>query len=178
MAAQLFMWLVAFVIVGFLWFWIVRPILEDWGVIGPYVPPRYDPETKQIVKDFAPTMHAAANDMSTPAQRTATDGDGRTDGRPVSAPNPWMERLQVDRTRAAVIELLVYSGWRVEQIRTIVKGENGAIGSEVDAARQRLGVDEPARVILVSKRGGEPTPLPMDRPLRYPDDPSLEFKAP
>lgn len=116
MAAQLFMWLVAFVIVGFLWFWIVRPILEDWGVIGPYVPPRYDPETKQIVKDSAPAMHAAANDMSTPAQRTATDGDGRTDGRPVSAPNPWMERLQVDRTRAAVIELMVYSGWRVEQI--------------------------------------------------------------
>lgn len=29
-----FMWLVAFVIVGFLWFWIVRPILEDWGVIA------------------------------------------------------------------------------------------------------------------------------------------------
>jgi hypothetical protein len=37
MAAQLFMWLVAFVIAGFLWFWIVRPILEDWGVIGPGV---------------------------------------------------------------------------------------------------------------------------------------------
>ncbi len=167
MAAQLFMWLVAFVIVGFLWFWIVRPILEDWGVIGPYVPPRYDPETKQIVKDSAPPTPAAANDMSTPAQRTAADGGGRTDGRPVSAPNPWMERLQVDRTRAAVIELMVYSGWRVEQIRTVIKGENAALGAEIDAARQRLGMPEAPRIIAVSERGAPQRPLVLDRELEY-----------
>lgn len=167
MAAQLFMWLVAFVIAGFLWFWIVRPILEDWGVIGPYVPPRYDAETKRIVNTLPAAEPAAAHDMSTPAARTNADGaDEETDGR-VSAPNPWMERLQVDRTRAAVIELMVYSGWRVEQIRTVIKGENASIGAEIDAARQRLGIPEAPRIIAVSERGAPQRPLVLDRELEY-----------
>ena len=163
MAAQLFMWLVAFVIVGFLWFWIVRPILEDWGVIGPYVPPRYDAETKKVVNEYQVAALAVTNDMSTPAARTNADEDGRTDGRPVSAADAWLDRFEVDRTKTAAIELMVYSGWTVAQIRAVIKGENAALGAEIDAARQRLGIaPEQPRAIPLRPRTGDDRVLVLD----------------
>ena len=163
MAAQLFMWLVAFVIVGFLWFWIVRPILEDWGVIGPYVPPRYDAETKRIVSNLPAAEPAAAHDMSTPAARTNADGaDEETDGR-VSVADQWLDRFEVDRTKTAAIELMVYSGWTVAQIRAVIKGENAALGAEIDAARQRLGIaPEQPRAIPLRPRTGDERVLVLD----------------
>lgn len=163
MAAQLFMWLVAFVIAGFLWFWIVRPILEDWGVIGPYVPPRYDAETKRIVNTLPAAEPAAAHDMSTPAARTNADGaDEETDGR-VSVADQWLDRFEVDRTKTAAIELMVYSGWTVAQIRAVIKGENAALGAEIDAARQRLGIaPEQPRAIPLRPRTGDERVLVLD----------------
>ena len=163
MAAQLFMWLVAFVIVGFLWFWIVRPILEDWGVIGPYVPPRYDAETKRIVNTLPAAAPAAAHDMSTPAARTNADGaDEETDGR-VSVADQWLDRFEVDRTKTAAIELMVYSGWTVAQIRAVIKGENAALGAEIDAARQRLGIaPEQPRAIPLRPRHADERALVLD----------------
>jgi len=163
MAAQLFMWLVAFVIAGFLWFWIVRPILEDWGVIGPYVPPRYDAETKRIVSNLPAAEPAAAHDMSTPAARTNADGaDEETDGR-VSVADQWLDRFEVDRTKTAAIELMVYSGWTVAQIRAVIKGENAALGAEIDAARQRLGIaPEQPRAIPLRPRTGDERVLVLD----------------
>lgn len=163
MAAQLFMWLVAFVIVGFLWFWIVRPILEDWGVIGPYVPPRYDAETKRIVNTSQVAAPAAVHDMSTPAARTDADENGRTETGRVSAADQWLDRFEVDRTKTTAIELMVYSGWSVAQIRAVVKGENAALGAEIDAARQRLGIEpEPPRVIPLRPRNDTERVLVLD----------------
>jgi hypothetical protein len=66
-----------------------------------------------------------------------------------------LARLEVDRTKAAVIELLVYSDWTTAEIRTVVKGENATIGAEVDAARKKLGVDPPERTLRVRDEKGE-----------------------
>lgn len=135
---------------------------------------------RRTVYDLVRTLQqeldeARANYVAQEPQ-TATDGDGRTDGRRVSEADQWLERLKVDRTRAATIELMVYSGWKVEQIRSVVKGENSAISVDVEAARQRLGIAEAPRVIPVSERGSDPRPLVLER--RWHDDPELEFKPP
>lgn len=76
--------------------------------------------------------------------------DGQTD--PVSAQYDAIGRLSVDRTRGAVIDVLVRAGWDVGRIRGVLKGDNGVIGAEVAAARQRLGLDTPTRTITVSER--------------------------
>lgn len=63
-------------------------------------------------------------------------------------------RLMLDRDRAALIEALVSAGWNVGQIRAQLRGDNGVIGEEIAAARQRLGLStsEP-RVIPVGRDG-------------------------
>lgn len=84
-----------------------------------------------------------------------TNKTDRPDGR-VSVAEQWMGRLEVDRTRAAVIELMVYSGWQVGEIRSLLKGDNAVIGHEVAAARQRLGLgDDPPRTFKVRDERGE-----------------------
>jgi hypothetical protein len=82
----------------------------------------------------------------------------RTDGADepsVSLVNQLLSRLEVDRTKAAVIELLVYSDWTTAEIRAVLKGENAAIGAEVDAARKRLGISPPDRQLRVRDERGE-----------------------
>jgi hypothetical protein len=66
----------------------------------------------------------------------------------VSVADQWLDRLEVDRTRAALIELLVYSEWSLSEIRSMIKGDNGTIGAEVEAARQRL--EKPPRLMHVN----------------------------
>lgn len=65
------------------------------------------------------------------------------------------QQLPNNRTRRQMIELLVYSGWDVGQIRSVIKGDNGAIGVEVEAAKQRLGIVETPRMLRVKDDGGE-----------------------
>ena len=98
-AAQLFMWLVAFVIVGFLWFWIVRLILEDWGVIGPYVPPRYDAETKRIVNTLPAAEPLPRMICQLRRRGTNADGAGRRDGRTRLCRKSVDGPFEVDRTK-------------------------------------------------------------------------------
>jgi hypothetical protein len=101
--------------------------------------------------------------MSTPAARTNADGaDEETDGR-VSVADQWLDRFEVDRTKTAAIELMVYSGWTVAQIRAVIKGENAALGAEIDAARQRLGIaPEQPRAIPLRPRTGDERVLVLD----------------
>ena len=66
-----------------------------------------------------------------------------------------MPRLQLDRTKTAIIEVLVYNGWRVGDIRAALKGDNGAIGAEVDAARKKLGIFPQERTLRVRDIHGE-----------------------
>lgn len=60
--------------------------------------------------------------------------------------------LDIDnrRDRAAALTLLVALGWTTAEIRSVVKGENAAIGADVDAARRRLGVDAPPRFVTIN----------------------------
>jgi hypothetical protein len=90
--------------------------------------------------------------MPAPRAQTAQT-DRQTDM--VSEADVWLDRLELDRTKTALIELLVYSGWDVGQIRGVIKGDNGAIGSEIDAAKKRLGMIEPSRHIRVRDDHGE-----------------------
>jgi hypothetical protein len=55
----------------------------------------------------------------------------------------------------AWIELMLYSGYTTAEIRALLKGENGAIGQEVDAARKRLGIVAPDRQLRVKDEKGE-----------------------
>lgn len=96
-----------------------------------------------LVKSFSELMSRAR-----PAQ-VADETDGPTDRPSVSAVDPFFDRLQLDKTKTAVIEVLVYSGWTTGEIRSVIKGDNGAIGAEVEAARVRLGIDQPERVLKV-----------------------------
>lgn len=82
--------------------------------------------------------------------------------------DPWTDRIQVDRTKTALIELLVYSGWGVGEIRGVLKGDTGALGIEIEAVRVRLGLDAPAPHVtpIVGRRTSA----------QFQDDPDLEYQ--
>lgn len=101
-----------------------------------------------IVNTFQPVMSRPS------AYPMADETDRHADRPSVSADDSWIARLELDRSKAVLIELLVYSGWQVGEIRAVVKGDNGAIGVEVDAARKRLGVEPPE---LRTPIAGRPT---------------------
>lgn len=124
--AILFSVAVTILIVGWLWFYIARPILIDYGVI------RVDDEGEIVSRSQA--VMASRESPATPDEQT----DRQTDE--VSATDRWTRRLEVDRSKTALIELMVYTGWTVGEIRAVIKGDNGAIGLEIEAARRRLGM--------------------------------------
>lgn len=161
LAPTLFAAFVAIVIAGWLWFYVVRPILEDYGVMCAAPMPHYDPETKQLVNRYQDD----GDDYVDPAPQTAQTDRRQTDRQPVSTPSESPSRLQLDRTRTAVIEELLTHGWNVGEIRGVVKGDNGTIGAEIDAARQRLGIDVEPRTIPVKERGGDTRYVALDEDL-------------
>jgi hypothetical protein len=78
----------------------------------------------------------------------------------VSVADQWLDRMELDRTRTTMIELMVYSGWKVGEIRAVLKGDNGVIGTEIEAARQRLGiVDEPRQLRVRDDQGERLIPM-------------------
>jgi len=83
-----------------------------------------------------------------------TDQTDNADRPSVSAGLLRVPRLQLDRTKTAVIEVLVYNGWGVGEIRAVLKGDSNAFGAEVEAARLRLGIDPPARELRVRDEKG------------------------
>lgn len=94
-------------------------------------------------------------DPATPSQTPQTDQTDSADRPMVSVGDLHLDRLQLDRTKTAVIEVMVYNGWQVGEIRAVLKGDNGAIGAEVEAARARLGLDTPERTLRVRDVQGE-----------------------
>ena len=140
--AELFGIAVAIVIVGWLWFIVARPILEDFGII------RIDDEPE--------TVNSSQVVMSPAPEPKPADRQTDTTDRPsVSADDLRVERLQLDRTKTAIIEVMVYNGWQVGEIRAVLKGDNGALGTEVEAARKRLNIDPPERLVRVRDAAGE-----------------------
>jgi hypothetical protein len=63
--------------------------------------------------------------------------------------------IMIDRSRPALISALVACDWKTGEIRAVLKGDNGVIGTEVDAARARLGITETPRYVTVRERGEE-----------------------
>jgi len=54
-------------------------------------------------------------------------------------------------SRALLIEALVIAGWPLDAIRTTIKGDNGTIGEEVRAAREKHNIK--GRTITVTESG-------------------------
>ena len=128
-----------------------RPAFSRWSISG---------ELRRLflvegVSDYVTGTTAQLSGMSPVRPQTAADEqtDRQTDL--VSEADQWLDRIEVDRTKTALIELLVYSGWEVGQIRGVLKGDNGAIGTEIEAAKIRLGMTDPPRQLRVRDETGE-----------------------
>lgn len=69
------------------------------------------------------------------------------------------ERLQLDRTRAAIVGALVAAGWKTTDIRDVLRGTAADIGAEAQAAREALDArharETPPRTITVRDHRGE-----------------------
>lgn len=140
--ATLFMIAATIVTIGWLWFYVARPILEDFGLIA--------------VDDGEESVNHSQEVMSRAGHADQqTDQTDRPDRPSVSADDLRVGRLQLDRTKSAVIDVLVYNGWGVGDIRAVLKGDNGATGVEVDAARKKLGIEPPERTMRVRDEKGE-----------------------
>lgn len=98
----------------------------------------------------ASNIYVASNTDEEPGRRT----DARTDVGP-SALRQAIETKDIDIIREVIIDSLVSEGADVAFIRSILKGSNDAIGAEVAAARERLGISLPERKLLV-RDNGEP----------------------
>jgi hypothetical protein len=110
--------------------WAVLRILQP-AIARPMPAPPFAPPVATV----APACADDAPDEDEPAPPVATP-----------APIP-------PGNRAALIEALVAAEWTVGQIRATLKGDNGAIGQEVEAVRQRLNLPAPPRLVTV--RGGK-----------------------
>jgi hypothetical protein len=66
-------------------------------------------------------------------------------------------RYAVDRTRQAVLDELLTHGWTIADLRRegILRGDNAVIGQEVAESRERLGLAEPDRKLIVRDTKGE-----------------------
>lgn len=132
---QLYLFACAIVGLGALWFYVLRPMLEDFGWLLP----------RESVKEEAETTPVSPpHTMSTSLQT-----DDRQQTADVSAEERIiLDSLQVDRTRKSLIVLLLYSGWKPSEIRPLFRGDNNVLSAEIETVRQALDAppDEPIKV--------------------------------
>jgi len=111
--------------------------------------------------------------MSTPkASMVQTDQtDEQTDR--ASEADRWLARLQLDRTRSMVMEILLTHGWTITDMRRegIFRGDNTAISAEVDVMKKKLGIIDTPRQIRVKDEHGE-------RLIPIETDPDFPYVAP
>jgi hypothetical protein len=111
-----------------------RPAQARWSVRGELA-------RLFLVQDEAGETVSHSQVVMSPAPAPIVpDGADRQQTDEVSKGSLWIERLQLDKTRAGWVELMVYMGYTVGDIRGLLKGDNGAIGTEIEAARKRLGM--------------------------------------
>lgn len=99
--------------------------------------------------------------MTTNSVQTAADEQTDSGQTMVSEAEILLNRTELDRTRLAWITLMVYKGYTVGEIRGLLKGDNGVIGTEIETARQRLGIVSDPRQLRVRDDQGERL-IPMD----------------
>lgn len=138
MGATLFAIVVSIIIAGWLWFYVVRPILEDYGVI-------------RATEDVNDSYVVTSRPLPPPAPDQT---DRQADRLSVSAEIEKPPRLQLDKTREALIEELLTLGWTMTDFRReqIFRGDNNKISAEVEAARKRLGIETEAPRTPIAKR--------------------------
>lgn len=105
--------------------------------------PQPAPRRRPVV--LSPEMQQLMDELEHPPIMTSGRADAQTDA--ADGRDPTLARLQLDKTRMALIETLVTAGWDVVTIRGVIKGDNATIGTEVAAARERLQIAGPPRVI-------------------------------
>jgi hypothetical protein len=93
-------------------------------------------------------------------------GGGGESNERANEPSPFVDprqcvSLQLDRTKRATIEVLLYNGWGTTEIRDLLKGTSSDLGREVEEARRRMGL--PAGIPR-TPIAGRPTDAPF-RPL-------------
>lgn len=102
------------------------------------------------------SVPAPLRSVELPAQtsRQTAQTDQQTP-RPSALRSP-VDRLLLDKTRQAVLDLLLTHGWTITDLRRegILRGDNSAISDEVAAARLRLGLAE-ERTITMRDSAGE-----------------------
>lgn len=122
-------------------------------------------KSRRTVRTFRPVM-------SRPIISPPADEPGRpADRLSVSAQIEKPPRLQLDKTRTALIEELLTLGWTMADFRRekVFRGDNNEISAEVEAARKRLGIES----------GDHRTPI-AGRPTsaQFAPDPSLTYQPP
>lgn len=146
---QLFLLCVGIGTVALLWARVVAPALHAFGVRHPLL----------YVLDAEPKAQAPQRDyvQSDAPQEAQTGRQTQTDS--LFEPSQWLQMDGSDirplnippGSRALLIEALVVAGWPLDAIRTTIKGDNGAIGEEVKAAREKHNIK--GRTITVTESG-------------------------
>lgn len=130
--------------------------------IGPYLVER-GPAWLGMLRDRYVQPRAVSSvsraDADTQAARIRADyqTDRQTDRQTAADPrqtadNEAVAALQIDRTRKAVIAVLVDSGWKVSEIRAVLKGDNTAISAEIAEATNSLAAGQPLARTPIAQR--------------------------
>lgn len=118
-----------------------------FGMITSRVTSRYIVRTDEAQVSSVPVL---SSDEAETKKRT----DGRTDVGP-SALGIAIKNRRLDVIREVIIDTLIQDGADVELVRKLLKGSNDAIGQEVAASRDRLGITPPERKLMVRDETGE-----------------------
>lgn len=152
----IFLSLVALSGLGLLWFHVLRPMLEAFGVlpVGEYsvsnVFTAIDEDHERVSTEKA--SNVSVNSIEDDATDEQTDE--QTDVGP-SALSEAINERRLNIVRALIIDTLVQDGADVALVRSLLKGDNATIGTEVAESRERLGIKGNGRLILVRDSNGQ-----------------------
>lgn len=149
MAAMIFAGGVTILIIGFLWFYIARPMLEDFGLIV------------NDIEDEAIHVMSRSDVVSPPSAPSSLGTDGATDGRTAQPARVNAEQL------LTLYKLMREHGIKRDEAASALRVAGLPLSNDVWANAA------PDDDVLVTPYAGRRT-----RASYYPDDPELEFKSP
>ena len=146
---QLFLLCVGIGTVALLWARVVAPALHAFGVRHPllYVLDA-EHEAQAPQRDY---VQSDAPQEPQTGRQTQTDGPSDAPQATESDDSDIRLRGITPGSRTLLIEALVLAGWPLDAIRTTIKGDNGTIGEEVKAAREKHNIK--GRTITVTESG-------------------------
>lgn len=153
--ATVFFILVTIVIAGWLWFYIVRPILEDYGVLAPM-------ESVRTSEDSGTNVMSRVRDEMSPVAPSSLQTDNRQTDRRIEAAKPRPEEL------LTLYTLMRAAGIGREEARPALK----AVGLPLDNnlwTKAAPPADDPIARTPIAQR---PTSA------QFQDDPGLAYQPP